>query len=113
MGRKVLLVIAIISLNLGVSLHGGHSGWFTVGSTSLAAPLVAGIIASSGATANQPAYLYANVGAVIRDIAAGSNGSCPTYLCKAAAGYDGPTGRRTKPSITWPVREPQGMISAD
>ena len=36
----------------------GHSGWFTVGGTSLAAPLVAGTIAASGTTGNQPAYLY-------------------------------------------------------
>jgi subtilase family serine protease len=70
----------------------GHSGWFTVGGTSLAAPLVAGIIATSGSTGNQPAYLYSNAANVLRDITTGSNGSCATYLCKAAAGYDGPTG---------------------
>ena len=70
----------------------GHSGWFTVGGTSLAAPLVAGIIAASGNTTNQPAALYTNSANVTRDITGGSNGSCATYLCKAGAGYDGPTG---------------------
>lgn len=69
----------------------GRSGWFTVGGTSLAAPLIAGIIADSGNVSNQPAALYGAAN-VIRDITSGSNGSCATYLCKAAAGYDGPTG---------------------
>ncbi len=70
----------------------GHSGWFTVGGTSLAAPLVAGAIAASGTADNQPAYLYNNAANVLRDIISGSNGSCRNYLCKATAGYDGPTG---------------------
>ncbi len=68
----------------------GHSGWFTVGGTSLAAPLVAGALAATGTTNNQPAYLYNT--AAIRDIVAGSNGSCLSYLCRATVGYDGPTG---------------------
>lgn len=73
----------------------GRSGWFTVGGTSLAAPLVAGMIAASGNVSNQPAYLYANFNSVVRDIISGSNGSCSVslaYLCKAGTGYDGPTG---------------------
>jgi hypothetical protein len=28
----------------------------------------------------------------LRDITAGSNGSCGSYLCAAGTGYDGPTG---------------------
>ncbi len=68
----------------------GHSGWFKVGGTSLAAPLVAGILATSGTSTNQPAALYAN--SSLRDIVSGSNGICPSYLCKAGVGYDGPTG---------------------
>jgi hypothetical protein len=39
-----------------------------------------------------PAALYANSANIIRDITTGSNGSGATYLCKAGAGYDGPTG---------------------
>lgn len=73
--------------------NGGRSGWFTVGGTSLAAPLVAGIIASSGATTNQPAYLYSHATGIIRDINRGNNGRCTiSYFCKALTGYDGPTG---------------------
>jgi subtilase family serine protease len=68
----------------------GRSGWFTVGGTSLAAPLVAGIIANSGLSSSQPAYLY-NSGHT-RDIVGGTNGSCSSYLCRAVSGYDGPTG---------------------
>jgi subtilase family serine protease len=73
----------------------GHAGWFTVGGTSLAAPIVAGIIAGSGNAANQPAYLYGHASTVLRDIVGGRNGTCAKsigYFCKTAAGYDGPTG---------------------
>jgi subtilase family serine protease len=73
----------------------GHSGWFTVGGTSLAAPLVAGMIASSGSSGNQPAYLYTHKGSNVRDIVSGHNGTCAkaiSYLCKTTVGYDGPTG---------------------
>lgn len=69
----------------------GRSGWFKVGGTSLAAPLVAGAIASSGKIAGQPAWFYGNPAAT-RDITAGQNGNCPSYLCKSGIGYDGPTG---------------------
>jgi subtilase family serine protease len=71
--------------------HNGQNGWFTVGGTSLAAPLVAGIIASSGQITNQPASLYSNSSSV-RDITSGINGRCGNYLCSAVTGYDGPTG---------------------
>lgn len=69
----------------------GRSGWFTVGGTSLAAPLVAGMLASTGIS-YQPVNLYSS-GSSIRDIVSGSNGTCGiSYLCKAGSGYDGPTG---------------------
>lgn len=71
--------------------HNGRSGWFIVGGTSLAAPLIAGIIANSGQTAHQPASLYAD-SSPIRDITSGLNGRCGSYICRAAIGYDGPTG---------------------
>ena len=70
----------------------GRSGWFTVGGTSLAAPLVAGMLAASGNASNQPAKLYGASSSAIRDIVSGNNGNCPSYLCRATAGYDGPTG---------------------
>jgi hypothetical protein len=39
-------------------------------------------------------YPYANTGA-LWDVTSGSNGSCGTYLCRGAVGYDGPTGLGT------------------
>ena len=69
----------------------GRKGWFKVGGTSLAAPLVAGMLGGSGVLSNQPAWLYSNP-SVIRDIKSGHNGSCKNYLCQAGTGYDGPTG---------------------
>jgi subtilase family serine protease len=68
----------------------GNHGWMTVGGTSLAGPLVAGILASAGHPANLPSALYNS--SALRDIVGGSNGSCSSYLCKATSGYDGPTG---------------------
>jgi len=73
--------------------YSGQSGWFKVGGTSLAAPLVASIYAIAG-NGVAPSYPYANAGAFF-DITAGSNGNCGTYLCNAAVGYDGPTGLGT------------------
>ena len=95
--RSIADVAADADPNTGAAIYDSYansnsSGWFTVGGTSLAAPLVAGILAASGNVSNQPAGLYASSGSVIRDIISGSNGSCSTYLCKAASGYDGPTG---------------------
>lgn len=67
----------------------GRSGWFSVGGTSLAAPLVAGILAVKGGLATGNA-MYADHN--WRDIISGKNGSCRSYLCQSAPGYDGPTG---------------------
>ncbi len=79
--------------------YGGQTGWFQVGGTSLAAPLVASIYAlsgiPSGAQANSLPYL--NPGA-LHDVTRGSNGHCkrfPNYFCNAGNGYDGPTGLGT------------------
>jgi subtilase family serine protease len=94
--RSIADVAADADPNTGAAIYdsyptSGRSGWFTVGGTSLAAPLVAGMIAASGNTSSQPAYLYGSN--ATRDIVSGSNGSCPiSYLCKATSGYDGPTG---------------------
>jgi subtilase family serine protease len=70
------------------------SGWYQVGGTSLAAPLIAGVygLAGNGATAS---FSYTNSGSLF-DVMSGSNGSCAgSYLCTAGAGYDGPTGLGT------------------
>jgi subtilase family serine protease len=94
--RSVADVSADADPNTGAAIYdsyanSGRSGWFTVGGTSLAAPLVAGIIAASGSSASQPAGIYTNP-ATIRDIVSGNNGSCGSYLCQSLTGYDGPTG---------------------
>ena len=71
------------------------SGWFQVGGTSLAAPLVAvayatGVPIPSGTATNQMPYVNATA---LHDVLTGSNGFCGgSYLCTAGVGYDGPTG---------------------
>jgi len=74
----------------------GKSGWFKVGGTSLAAPLIAAVYALAGpagysaVAANSLPYSHT---ANLNDVISGSNGSCgATYLCTAGTGYDGPTG---------------------
>ena len=71
----------------------GGAGWMEVGGTSLAAPLMAGMVALSGST-NVASHLYAALGSAnLYDVHTGTNGSCDRlYLCGAKVGYDGPTG---------------------
>lgn len=76
----------------------GQSGWFQVGGTSLAAPLVAAVYAvgaslPSGITGNHMPYTNTSA---LHDVISGSNGSCGgSYLCTSKPGYDGPTGLGT------------------
>jgi subtilase family serine protease len=73
----------------------GKKGWFKLGGTSLASPLVAGIFALSPQLPNVQAgsFLYGLSASHFHDITKGKNGTCtPSYFCKAAKGYDGPTG---------------------
>ncbi len=73
---------------------GPDNGWIVVGGTSLAAPLIAGMIGLAG---NAPLlgnarYLY-NHRAGLKDVVGGSNGFCGgDYLCTGLPGYDAPTG---------------------
>jgi subtilase family serine protease len=77
-------------------MYQGQKGWFKIGGTSLSSPLVAGIFATGNSlTTTQQAgsFLYGLSSSHFHDITTGSNGTCTlTYLCKARAGYDGPTG---------------------
>jgi subtilase family serine protease len=72
-------------------------GWYQVGGTSLASPLIASVYALTG-TASSAVYgstPYASP-ASLHDVKSGSNGGCNnSYLCTAVAGYDGPTGLGT------------------
>ena len=76
----------------------GRVGWFQVGGTSLAAPLIAAIYALAGGVSsttqgNTVPYTNLNYGVNLHDVTSGSNGTCGgSYLCTAVAGYDGPTG---------------------
>jgi hypothetical protein len=81
--------------NTGAAVYDsyGYSGWYQVGGTSLASPLIAAVYALSGNTTDRSAP-YGNPNA-LHDVSGGSNGSCGTYLCNAVAGYDGPTGLGT------------------
>jgi subtilase family serine protease len=77
------------------SLSAGGAGWFSVGGTSLAAPVVAGLLGLAGAAPQAVLMprLYSAMGTNrTYDIVSGSNGSCTTYLCRGVPGYDGPTG---------------------
>jgi subtilase family serine protease len=99
-GRMVADVSADADPASGAAIATGlgpnGAGWYTVGGTSLAAPLVAGLIglAGGGNHATIARQLYTAVGtARLYDVSSGSNGACsPAYLCTAASGYDGPTG---------------------
>ncbi len=73
---------------------GEDNGWIGVGGTSVAAPLISGMIGLAGnvAVASQPSYAYAHRSG-IKDVVGGSNGFCGgDYLCTGVKGYDAPTG---------------------
>lgn len=100
--RTVADVSADADPNTGAAVYDSvpyqfQSGWFQVGGTSLAAPLIAAVYALTGhaSSANYGSAPYGNASA-LHDVTSGSNGSCGgTYLCTAKAGFDGPTGLGT------------------
>lgn len=91
---------AAVYTSTPVPVPGGglQSGWFQLGGTSLAAPLIAGVFALAGGTprgVSPGATLYANH-RKLHDVIRGSNGSCGGKpICQAHRGYDGPTGLGT------------------
>jgi MYXO-CTERM domain-containing protein len=87
--RATADVSAVGSPSTGVAVYQG--GWQVVGGTSASAPLVAGIFALTGHSYDGASFIYAHTDAFI-DVTSGSNGSCTGALCKAGAGWDGPTG---------------------
>ncbi|MFF8596112.1 putative Ig domain-containing protein [Streptomyces sp. NPDC015220] len=90
-------VSAVADPATGVAVYDtyGGSGWAVYGGTSASAPIIAGVYALAGTPggADYPAkYPYTHT-SNLYDVTSGSNGSCSTsYFCKAATGYDGPTG---------------------
>jgi hypothetical protein len=103
-GRSVADVSAIGDPETGVDVYdstpeggGAPTGWGVWGGTSVASPIVAAEFALSGGprqVAYPSATLYPHVGeSSLYDVVAGNNGTCAaTTECKAAVGYDGPTG---------------------
>jgi hypothetical protein len=83
------------------------SGWYFSFGTSVSSPIVAGIygLANNPASITLPASAaYGAPAADLHDITSGSTGTCTPpvshgYLCKAAKGYDGPTGVGTPHGI--------------
>jgi subtilase family serine protease len=102
--RSIADIAAVADPQSGIATYDtfetGGAGWVVAGGTSLATPLIAGMLVRSGHAARyssaQP--LYASSGG-FWDITAGSNGSCSGALCTARTGYDGPTGLGTPKSL--------------
>jgi len=85
-------ISAVANPNTGVAVfNAGSGGWIVVGGTSASSPFVAGVYARYGLGGQGPGYAYANPTQFF-DVTTGSNGSCTSALCKAGAGWDGPTG---------------------
>lgn len=99
--RTVADVSADADPNTGAAVYDsvryqGRSGWFKVGGTSLASPLIAGVYALSGNTGGSANSIPYAATSGLRDVTSGSNGSCGgSYLCTATIGFDGPTGLGT------------------
>lgn len=97
--RTIADVSADADPNTGAAVYDsvryqGRKGWFKVGGTSLAAPLIAGVYALGGVPAGTEANtLPYGMPTAFHDVATGSNGTCGgSYLCTALSAYDGPTG---------------------
>lgn len=87
-------ISAVADPNTGLAVfNAGAGGFIVVGGTSAASPFVAGIWAryNISSIAHDASYIYAHP-CELFDITSGSNGSCTSSLCKAGAGWDGPTG---------------------
>ena len=103
--RTVVDVAADADPNTGAAVYdsvpySGQSGWFQVGGTSLASPIIASTYALAGANGtnvSSASIPYSHAGSSgLHDVTNGSNGSCsPSYLCTAGPGFDGPTGLGT------------------
>lgn len=98
--RTVADVSADADPNTGAAIYDsvayfGQTGWFQVGGTSLAAPLVAAAYALGGIgpTIQANSLPYTHISS-LHDITVGNNGHCrrSSYLCTAVPGFDGPTG---------------------
>jgi subtilase family serine protease len=95
--RTVADVSAVADPATGVAVYDttGGTGWTVYGGTSVASPLVAGILSVTGHAGISASYLYAHP-SFLYDVTAGQTAStCTSYLCRSGTGYDGPTGLGT------------------
>ncbi len=100
--RGVADVSAVADPATGVAVYdtyglGSRGGWLVFGGTSVASPIIASVYALAGnaASVSYGAYPYSHTSS-LNDVTSGSNGSCGgSSLCKAGAGWDGPTGLGT------------------
>ena len=96
--RSVADVAAVADPSTGVWVYSrDDGGWEVFGGTSVAAPIVSAFYALAGnpsSTADVASYPYSYAGS-LNDVTTGSNGTCGSYLCDAAGGYDGPSGLGT------------------
>ena len=98
-GRAMDDVAAVADPSTGVAVYDTYpsGGWFVVGGTSVATPIIASVYALAGNanTLDASQSLYKNASS-LWDVTSGSNGTCKHhYLCTAGPGYDGPTGNGT------------------
>jgi subtilase family serine protease len=103
-GRTVGDVSADADPSTGVAVFGPNSlgigTWLVFGGTSVAAPLVGGVLANNGGSVNAASSIYGSPAALF-DVTSGTNGTCdPAYLCTGEVGYDGPTGLGTPNGTT-------------
>ena len=90
-------ISAVADPNTGVAVFNANDGGFiVVGGTSASSPFLAGVFARYGISgaAHNASFAYSNKGDWF-DVTSGSDGRCRTALCRAAAGWDGPTGLGT------------------
>jgi subtilase family serine protease len=99
-------VSAVANPSTGVAVYDstayqGWSGWMVFGGTSASSPIIGGVYAQGTAAGSDGVYpaqtTWSKAGsASFHDVTSGSNGTCTTAVwCKAAAGWDGPTGLGT------------------
>jgi len=107
-GRAMADVAAVANPETGVAVYDsydydGTSGWLTFGGTSAAAPIIAGVYALAGNTADvaDGSYVWQHHSGGVNDVTYGSNGSCPTSRwCNGHYGWDGPTGWGTPKGVS-------------
>jgi hypothetical protein len=90
-------ISAVADPNTGVAVFNANDGGFiVVGGTSASSPFLAGVFARYGISgaAHNASFAYANK-ADWFDVTTGRDGNCRSALCRAAAGWDGPTGLGT------------------